>query len=35
MQKQARRFVSRIIISPTIRVAWDKQDTKVAVYRSR
>lgn len=35
MQKQTRRFVGRIIISPTIRAAWDRTQSKVAVYRSR
>lgn len=35
MQEQTRRFVNRVVLNPTTRVAWDSEEDRIAVYRSR
>jgi len=35
MQEPTRRFVNRIRLNPTTLVAWDQEDERIVVYRSR
>lgn len=35
MQERTRRFVNRIVLNPSTRVAWDSEDDRIVVYRSR